>query len=381
MVKEGKEGKMHILMTLANPFTHDPRVYNEARSLVKAGHKVTVLAWDRKHENPSFETIDEIDVVRSYNTNFMNLIQYDFIKMQFWWKKGYKDALKIYKKTPFDIVHCHDLSSLKIGMRLKKKLGMPIVYDAHEVYGYMIARNLPKFFADTALTLEKKWIKQVDQVITVNEPLGSYFKSITTKPITIVMNCKPLQENKYKPPKNKKFLLLYLGSLDKNRFLLELADAIKELPDVHCIIGGKGNFTYTNTLKQKCSTISNVDFIGLIPMKDVLPMTKNTDVVVCMTSPCGYNCSHASANKQFEAMVCGRPIICTKNTYPGEVTEREKCGLVSEYTIKGLKKVIIKLRDNPKLCEELGKNALKTAIREYNWSKQEKKLLKIYSNL
>ena len=39
-------------MTLANSFTHDPRVYNEARSLVKVGHSVTVLAWDKKKEHP-----------------------------------------------------------------------------------------------------------------------------------------------------------------------------------------------------------------------------------------------------------------------------------------------------------------------------------------
>ena len=45
---------MNILMTLANPFTHDPRVYNEAKSLVKAGHKVTVLAWDKKKDTTSY---------------------------------------------------------------------------------------------------------------------------------------------------------------------------------------------------------------------------------------------------------------------------------------------------------------------------------------
>lgn len=38
---------MNSLMTLSNPFTHDPRVYNEAKSLVKAGHEVTVIAWDK----------------------------------------------------------------------------------------------------------------------------------------------------------------------------------------------------------------------------------------------------------------------------------------------------------------------------------------------
>jgi hypothetical protein len=42
---------MKILMLLSNPFTHDPGVHNEAKSLVVAGHSVTVLAWDRKKEN------------------------------------------------------------------------------------------------------------------------------------------------------------------------------------------------------------------------------------------------------------------------------------------------------------------------------------------
>jgi hypothetical protein len=51
------------------------------------------------------------------------------------------------------------------------------------------------------------------------------------------MNCKHLQGTKYEPPNNDKFTLLYIGSLGKPRFLLELVDVVKELPDIHCIIG------------------------------------------------------------------------------------------------------------------------------------------------
>ena len=42
--KEAKEFAKFVLMTLSNPFTHDHRVYNEAKLLVKVGHNVTVLA-------------------------------------------------------------------------------------------------------------------------------------------------------------------------------------------------------------------------------------------------------------------------------------------------------------------------------------------------
>jgi glycosyltransferase involved in cell wall biosynthesis len=80
-------------------------------------------------------------------------------------------------------------------------------------------------------------------------------------------------------------------------------------------------------------------------------------------------------------MVCGRPVICTKGTRSGFITEKEKCGIVVDYSIDSLRDGIIKLRDNPKLCETLGKNALKAALDKYNWEKQEEKLIKIYEQI
>ena len=147
---------MNILMTLANPFTHDPRVYMEARSLIKAGHKVTVLAWDRIGNSPPYEVKDGIEIVRSYNTRLINFARYDIFKMYLWWNKGYRDALKLFKKKKFDIIHSHDLSSLKIGINLKKKYNLPLIYDAHEIFGYMIALDVPKFFARQALSTEPR---------------------------------------------------------------------------------------------------------------------------------------------------------------------------------------------------------------------------------
>ena len=366
---------MNILMTLANPFTHDPRVYNEARSLVKAGYKVTVLAWDRKRENPPKETKDGINIVRSYNTKFMDILPYDIFRLHFWWNKGYKDALRLYNEDPFDVIHCHDLSSLPIGVKLKKKLDLPLIYDAHEIWGYMIARDLPKPWANYYLWKEKRIINYVDRIITVNAIFERYFNRITDKPITVVMNCKPLQRTKYEPPCNDKLTLLYIGTLGKPRFLLELVDVVKDLPDVRCIIGGIGKPDYVETLKNKCSKVSNVDFVGKVPMEEVLPMTKRADVVVHMIDNKDPNNRLGLANKQFEAMVCGRPIITTKGSYAGEVTEKLRCGLVVERSKEALKEAIIKLRDDPKLREELGRNALKAAIKEYNWEKQEGKRL------
>ena len=372
---------MKILMILANPFTHDPRVYNEAISLIKKGHKVTVLAWDKRKENPSLETKDGIEIIRSYNSKFMSFLPYDIFRLHFWWYKGYKDALELQKKKHFDVIHCHDLDTLPVGVKLKKKLGIPLVYDAHEIWGYMISRDLPKIWANLYLFLEKGLIKNVDEIITVNEPLEDYFKSITNKPITIIMNCKPLQGTKYEPTKNNVFRIIYIGTLEKPRFLLELIDVVKVISNLECIIAGGGNSKYIEALKNKCKKTQNVKYIGKIPMDQVLPMTKKADVIICMTSPDDPNNSRALANKQFEAMVSGRPVICTKGTYPGEFTLKNKCGLSADFNKQSLKEAIVELRDKPKLCEELGKNALKAAIEKYNWKKQEEKLKRAYEKI
>ena len=42
-------------MIRSNPFVAlDPRVYNQAKSLIKNRYKVTVLAWDKKRINFKF---------------------------------------------------------------------------------------------------------------------------------------------------------------------------------------------------------------------------------------------------------------------------------------------------------------------------------------
>ncbi|MCK4996118.1 MAG: glycosyltransferase [Thermoplasmatales archaeon] len=371
---------MNVLMLLSNSFARDPRVHIEAVSLVKAGHKVTVLAWDKEGDSPATEVRDGINIVRTYNTGFMKLLPYEIFRMHIWWRQGYKDALNLHKKQHFDVVHCKDFDSLPIGVKLKKKLGIKLIFDAHEIWGYMIERELPRFWANYYKKKEVKLALYADGFIIAEDKYEDYFKQFYKKDFTPILNCKHLITKEYIPPKGD-FTLLFIGRLSEPRFVIELAEVVKELDGVKCIIGGVGKAKYVETLKQKCNQAKNIDFIGPVSPDKVIPMTQKSHVVVCMIDPNVINNKIATANKQFEAMVTGRPIICTKGTRSGEITEQEKCGPVVEYTKEALKESIIKLRDNPKLCEDLGKNALKAAINKYNWEIEEKKLIKLYEKM
>jgi len=368
---------MKVLMLLSNPFMVDPRVYKEAKALTDAGHNVTVIVWDRKNEYEPESFIEGIRIVRIHNKGIMKLLPHDLFRNPLWWRKAYKKGLELYTNGfDFDVVHCHDLDTLQAGVWLKKELKIKLIYDAHEIFGYMMARTMPKFIVNITLKLEKRLVKHVDFIITVNEPVEEYLKSITDKPIIIVMNCKDIVSKNYQPPKNDVFTISYIGVLHKSRMFPELVDIVGNIEDVMFGIAGKKENLY-DEVKNRCKKYKNVKFLGVIPFYEVISKTLEADIVICMVNPNDMNNKIALANKQFEAIVCGRPIICTKGTYSGEMTDKLRCGLVVEYNSEDVKKAIISLRDNKKLCEELGKNALK-ASEEYNWDVQKKKLIKFY---
>lgn len=373
--------KMKILMVLSNPFIVDPRVYNEAKALVDNGHEVTVIVWDRHSNYKDRDAFDGINIVRIHNKGLMRILPHDLFKNPVWWRQAYKKALELYNNGyKFDVVHCHDLDTLKTGVWLKKKLGITLIFDSHEIFGYMIGRTMPKFVVNYAFKMEKKLVKHVDFVITAEDAYVDYFKNLGCSSIISLLNCKKLLTKEYNPSKNEVFTIMYIGVLNRSRFFPESLDVIGNIDNVKFIIAGKKENMY-DEIKELSNKYNNVEFLGWIPYNKVIPATLESDVVLCMINPDDTNNKIASANKQFEAMVCGRPIICTKNTRSGDITEDEKCGLVVDFNKEGLRKAITQLKNSPDLCKELGQNALNAAINKYNWEIEEKKLIKLYEEV
>src|SRR5712691_1619745 len=108
---------MRILMIVSNDVVHDARVLKEGRSLRDAGHDVTFLGWDRSGESASRESWDGIPIVRVRTDGFMRVLTSDTMRNPFWWRRAYRLA----RSLPFDVAHCHDLDTLPIGVRLKRR--------------------------------------------------------------------------------------------------------------------------------------------------------------------------------------------------------------------------------------------------------------------
>jgi glycosyltransferase involved in cell wall biosynthesis len=193
------------------------------------------------------------------------------------------------------------------------------------------------------------------------------------------MNCKDLILDEYTPPKNKIFTVSYIGILHKNRMFPEIVDIVGNINNIRFIIAGQKENLY-EFVKKRSKNYSNINFLGTIPIEEVITTTLKSDAVICMINPIDLNDKIALPNKLFEAMVCARPIITTNRTYSGKFTKQLNCGLVIDYNEESLKQAILELKNNKSLCEKLGTNGLKEAEKNYNWDNQKKKLLILYNS-
>lgn len=86
-----------------------------------------------------------------------------------------------------DIVYCHDLSTLKLGIEIKRKLGCKVIYDAHE---FESNKNPPSgplsnFFIKRH---EGKYIKKADKVVTVSQEISEellHIHRLKEKPLVV----------------------------------------------------------------------------------------------------------------------------------------------------------------------------------------------------
>ena len=362
-------------MIVSNDVIHDGRVLKEGRALRAAGHGVTFLGWDRSGLAPPRDTWDGMPVVRVRTEGAMRLLPNDVFRNPIWWRR----AVRLARTIPFDVVHCHDLDTLPIGVRLKQRLGRRLVYDCHEVFGYMIEDDVPSIVTRYAFRMERRLAPQADRVIAVNPAVQKYIDSVTGHGSVVVSNCEEVVPGPYTPPGGPPFTLTYIGTLHKSRFVLEAIDVVASLPDVRLVIGGSK--ALADTVRERCVRAPNTQFLGEVPRDRVLPLTSAGHAVLSMFDPTLRINQVGFPNKIYEAMAAGRPSIVTQGLPMAALVEANECGLSVPYTKDGLRGALARLRDEPGLAERLGRNGRNAALREFNWAAESRKLVALYDGI
>ena len=148
---------MKIGMILDAPFPPDPRVENEAVSLVENGHEVFLFCLKYADEK-AFDTINGIQV-RRYSSN---TIEYKLSALAYtiplYSVIMQKKIAKFIKETNIEALHIHDMRIAEAVFMANEKLNLPVVLDLHD--------NMPEImklyphlqkFPGKQLISPKKW--------------------------------------------------------------------------------------------------------------------------------------------------------------------------------------------------------------------------------
>lgn len=378
--------KKKILMLLPNGFDPDPRVHNEAKSLVDAGYYVTILCWDRDARYTHNETIDGIRIERIFVQSLYGRGSSQLKYLWKFWKEAYQRAIIL---SP-DVIHAHDFNTLPLGYWLGKKLGIPVIFDAHESYHEMLADNVHPMIKWVIARTERFIIKRIDLLITVGSILEEEYKRRGAKSTVVIGNWKRLEDYQFSEaevkiarkelgiPENR-LIISFVGYLLPSRGLLSLIKAVSSDKDVFLVIGGKGQFE--NEVLEATKDADNIKYLGYTVPERVPIITSISDVVFYGMENDSGNCKYSAPNKLFEALATGRAVLTCKIGEIGRIVKEEKCGISLEKISKENILCAFKKLRKLSVLNEYKNNALSAGKNKYNWSNAEKTLLKVYKEV
>ena len=394
---------MKIGMILDASFPPDPRVENEAVSLIEAGHQVFLFCLKYTHENSS-EIINKIHVKR-YKSNKLeyklSALAYTIPVYTFLMKRKIHQFIK---STKIDALHIHDIRIAQAVFNANKKFNLPVVLDLHDNMPEVMKLypHLQKFPGKYIIS-PKKWkqkeeefIKNANYVISVSpefiETLQARLPSEKKKFILVPNTIRKsffedfIVENTILDKYKNKFVILYLGDTHLRRGLQTAIFAIDKLkqniPNIKLVIVGKN--TTDVVLKQQVKDLNIQDFVDFEGWQDVTLFQSYILASSICISPLHRNLQHnvAYANKIFQYMSLAKPLLVSDAIAQKRLIEKANSGLVhQDKNVDDFTSKVLELYYNKNLRIDLGKNGASFIKNEFSWEQTSKKLTHLYDNL
>ena len=395
---------MRIGMILDKEFPPDPRVENEAQSLIKAGFDVRLFCLNFNCQSKNEEK-DSLKINRfsmpQFFYNKSSPLAYTLPLFRFAVRGGIRDFID--KNLP-DIIHIHDIVIAETVFKLNEKYSLPIVLDLHEnrpaimkTYSH-INTGIGKWLVNLEKWEKKQreFVEKADKIIVVTQEAKEDLLNecnISSGKIIVVPNTVNLNIflsypisydilDKYKDD----FVVLYLGSTGLRRGLDTAIKAVRflkdKIPNLKLVIVGKSrDDKILMDLSENLGVKNQVVFEG---WRDESLFPSYIRASKICISPLTRNRHHDTtyANKIFQYMSCGKPIIVSDCKAQKRIVEENQCGLV--YKAGDPQDLAIKiqlLKDNPELRRTMGEKGRKAVLEIYNTEIQEKQLIELYNSI
>jgi glycosyltransferase involved in cell wall biosynthesis len=368
---------MRVCICRSNSVSPDPRVEKEARALAKAKHSVQVVGWDRDGKGswsvfPEGWELNVLPVYAPYRRGLSNIP--GFLKWQwvlfFWLLKNRKH---------FDVIHACNFDTMLAAFMAGKLTSKILVYDIFDFLADTVQR-VPAALKKIIRFLDLKLISSSDAVILVDEIRKEQVSGVKIKRIAFVYNS---PEDEYGQAIQKfqnqgTLHITYVGQLEYRRGLDILIKLMEEHPGWSLDLAGVGR--NEDEIRERALRIENINWHGVIPYKKTIELSARADVLIATYDPNVPNHRYSSANKLFEAMMLGKPIIVAENTRMDKIVEAEDCGIIVPYGDKiALENALKRISSRSEAVERMGQNARRAYECRYSWEIMSSRLTDLYS--
>ena len=376
-------------MLVRNGYTHDTRVEREAATLHGAGYDVTVVAEARDGQ-PERETRAGVTVIR-VRRHGSNLPGIRFLAHQ------RRVAAAVLATRP-GILHAHDTDGLQVIGPVAARIGVPFVYDAHELWLGLGRRGRPAWYAALSRfyywMVERRYIPRAAAVVVANPPVASELERrygirgvirVPNFPADAVDDREPVRADIRALPGGERIpqapFVIYVGGMAPERGIEQLIEAMALLPQRHLVFLGAGGAyePVVRSLADRLGLTERVHYLAAVPSELVVPYAANAAVGVAANQPTSLNNRLALPNKVFQYMAAAVPVVASDYPQIREIILAAGCGtVVDAREPAAIAAGLATYLDDPARARREGLSG-RNAVRErYHWRVAADELLAAY---
>lgn len=405
-------------MILNQDFPPDIRVEQEYNALSNAGFRVIVVTSEGGSDNKNYEII-RINPYKKWSQVYNLSLACNPIL-----KKLIVSELEKRRVSRVDVIHVHDLLWSFLGFQLKKYFKSKLIIDLHENYPEAIRdaigesglnknkvatsqkvkglattvlqpRNIIKHLSKWAYSVrrlvryENKTLQKCDRFfVVVDEALERFKKQEFYKKGTVVSNTKDPDLWKFEniPEMKSKLVICYVGSIQNLRGLDTAILAMKYLNQKEYelnIVGIIPNSQIHNHFRHLISqnNITNVNLIEWLEDEgDAFSYINNSHICIVPHKDTGLT-QTTIPHKLFMYMAIGRPVLVSDVAPLRRIVNDVRNGLIFRANDPlDLANKLKQLRDESRLSE-YAQNGRHAAENQYSWSRDQDRLIAVYSEL
>ncbi|MEQ8685205.1 MAG: glycosyltransferase family 4 protein [Imperialibacter sp.] len=394
---------LRIGMLLDQDFPPDSRVENEAVSLIEAGFEVVLFSLAYK-KGGGEEEWNGIRVKRYAAGKWIyksSAVAYDF---PFFHSKVKPMIVDFIETNNIQALHVHDMVLARAAFQANKRFKLPLTLDLHENRPVIMQfyPHLKKFPGKYLINLSRwekaqnQLLRAADKVVLVTEEArDEAVRSAGIKPEKVVVVPNTIHPDiflgysisqdivdRFKDT----FNIVYVGDTGLRRGTMDLIEAmplvLEKMKNAHLVLVGKS--TEDMQLQHRAKELGVSEFVSFEGWQDVSLFPTYIRVASVCVSPIHRNLHHDTtfANKIFQYMAMGKPLVVSDCPPQVRVVEEAQCGLVHEGgSAAELARQIIGISEDPSQAARMGENGKKAVLDKYNWPKTSARLIDYYQSL